>query len=302
MMTAKSKRLIVVAGPTAAGKTDFAIKLSQHLKTEIISADSRQFFKEMNIGTAKPSGEELSKIKHHFISSHSINDYYNVAQFELDVINLLEKLFVKHDQVVMVGGSGLYIDAVCNGIDELPDVDEDLRAELNKLYDEDGIKAIQEKLLELDPEFYEVVDLSNPKRIIRALEVCIVTGKKYSDQRSSKTKRRSFKIVKIGLNIKRELLYERINQRVDTMVAAGLIEEARELLGMSHLNALKTVGYKELFDHFNGNISLEKAIENIKTNSRRYAKRQLTWFRKDKNYHWFGPSDLEQVINLVNEI
>ncbi len=300
-MVNKKKRLIVIAGPTAVGKTGFAIKLAQHLKTEIISADSRQLYKELNIGTAKPSVAELAAVKHHFVGSHSIHDYYNVAQYEIDVLNLLETLFEKYDQMLMVGGSGLYIDAVCNGIDELPDVDEKLRLELNRLFEVEGISAIQRKLKSLDPEFYEMVDRSNPKRIIRALEVCVATGRKYSDQRLSSIKARSFEIVKFGLNFDRELLYDQINKRVDQMIEDGLIEEAKSLSDLNHLNALKTVGYKELFDYFNEEISLEKAIENIKTNSRRYAKRQLTWFRKDESYQWFSPSDLGQVIKLVDK-
>ncbi len=299
MISNQIKRLIVIAGPTAVGKTDFAIKLAQYLETEIISADSRQFYKELNIGTAKPSPKELSLIKHHFIGSHSIHDYYNVAQFETEVLNLLDSLFKKYNEVIMVGGSGLYIDAVCNGIDELPDVDEELRQELNEIYEEEGITAIQEKLKFLDPEFYETIDKSNPKRIIRALEVCIATGQKYSEQRSNKNKERSFEIIKVGLNKDREQLYERINLRVDQMVSSGLVEEATGLFESRHLNALNTVGYKELFDHFLGNITLEKAIEKIKTNSRRYAKRQLTWFRKNESYKWFNPNELEEVIDLI---
>ncbi len=300
MMLNKTKRLIVIAGPTAIGKTEFAIKLAQHLQTEIISADSRQFFKELNIGTAKPSARELSVIKHHFVGSHSIHDYYNVAQFEIDVLSLLDVLFEKHNQVIMVGGSGLYIDAVCNGIDELPDVDEKLRQELNKIYEDEGIATIQQKLKTLDPEFYDTIDRSNPKRIIRALEVCLATGQKYSEQRSNAKKERPFEIIKIGLNIDREQLYQRINERVDQMVKDGLTEEAKELFEFKQLNALNTVGYKEIFDHFSGNIKLEKAIEKIKTNSRRYAKRQLTWFRKNDNYQWFNPNEIEKVIALVN--
>lgn len=292
------KKLIVIVGPTAVGKTDFAIKLAKYLKTEIISADSRQIYKELLIGTAKPSTDELSDVKHHFIGSHSIHDYYNVAKFEIDVLKTLDSLFEMYDQVIMVGGSGLYVDAVCNGIDELPDVDDDLRKELNTIYKEEGIGIIQQKLKNLDPEFYDTIDKSNPKRIIRALEVCLATGQKYSDQRSNRNKERPFEIIKIALNIDREQLYERINKRVDKMITNGLIEEAKSLYELRHLNALNTVGYKELFDHFSGNITIEKAIEKIKTNSRRYAKRQLTWFRKDKTYHWFNPKDLDEVLEL----
>ena len=299
-MMKNQKKLIVIAGPTAVGKTIFAIKLAKFLKTDIISADSRQIYKELFIGTAKPSADQLLEVKHYFIGSRSIHDYYNVAIFEIEVLALLKNLFKKHDQVIMVGGSGLYIDAVCNGIDELPDVDEKLRLELNTFFEEKGLDGIRGKLKELDPVFYEMVDQSNPQRIIRALEVCIATGRKYSEQRSNNHKQRAFEIYKLGLNIERELLYQRINDRVDQMITDGLVEEARILYEYKDLNALNTVGYKELFDYFSGKISREKAIENVKTNSRRYAKRQLTWFRKDKGYQWFDPSEFEKVIELFS--
>ena len=299
-MLAKKKELVVIAGPTAVGKTDFAIELAAHLKTEIISADSRQVYKELSIGTAKPDSSQLNKVKHHLVGNISIHDYYNVAKFEVDVLSLLTDLFKKYDQVVMVGGSGLYIDAVCNGIDELPDVDETLRNNLNDLYWEEGIEAIRMKLRLLDPEYYEVIDQSNPKRLIRAVEVCMATGKKYSELRTNTNKERAFKIHRIALNMDRPVLFDRINRRVDLMVEEGLLDEVKGLFELRHLNALNTVGYKELFDHFMGKVTLEQALTNIKTNSRRYAKRQLTWFRKNPNYQWFTPEDLEKVINLIS--
>jgi len=298
MSLSQTKKLIVIAGPTAVGKTDFAIQLAKYLKTEIISADSRQIYKELSIGTAKPNSAQLKEVKHHFVGNISIHDYYSAAHFELDIMELLSSLFKIHDHVVMVGGSGLYIDAVCAGIDELPDVDEDLRKQLNLIYKTEGLDSIRNKLKELDPEFYEIIDQSNPKRIIRALEVCIATGKKYSEQRTNNIKKREFEIIKIALNLDRKILYNRINERVDQMINEGLIDEAKSLYEYSDLNALNTVGYKELFDYFSDDITLEKAIENIKTSSRRYAKRQLTWFRKDPSYQWFHPSELEKVIKL----
>ena len=298
MSLSQTKKLIVIAGPTAVGKTDFAIQLAKYLKTEIISADSRQIYKELSIGTAKPNSAQLKEVKHHFVGNISIHDYYSAAHFELDIMELLSSLFKIHDHVVMVGGSGLYIDAVCAGIDELPDVDEDLRKQLNLIYKTEGLDSIRNKLKELDPEFYEIIDQSNPKRIIRALEVCIATGKKYSEQRTNNIKKREFEIIKIALNLDRKILYNRINERVDQMINEGLIDEAKSLYEYSDLNALNTVGYKELFDYFSDDITLEKAIENIKTSSRRYAKRQLTWFRKDPSYQWFHPLELEKVIKL----
>ncbi len=299
-MLPEKKELIVIAGPTAVGKTDFAIDLATHLKTEIISADSRQVYKELSIGTAKPDASQLEKVKHHLVGHLSIHDYYNVAKFERDVLLLLDKLFVKHDQVVMVGGSGLYIDAVCNGIDELPDVDESLRNELNTLYKCEGIEAIQQKLKLLDPEYYEIIDQSNPKRLIRALEVCLATGKKYSQLRTNTRKERNFKIQQMVLNLDRPILFERINKRVDIMMEEGLLDEVKSVFEFRNLNALNTVGYKEFFEYFLGKLTLEQAITNIKTNSRRYAKRQLTWFRKNPNYKWFSPNELDQVIEVIS--
>jgi len=299
-MSDSSKNLIVIAGPTAVGKTDFAIRLAKKLQTEIISADSRQMYAELTIGTAKPKPEQLAEVKHHFIGNLSINEYYNAARYEVEVLALLDKLFMKYDQVVMVGGSGLYIDAVCQGIDELPDADQKLRHELNQIYKKEGIDKIREKLQQLDPEFYEIVDQSNPLRMIRALEVCITTGTKYSSLRTNSKKQRNFRVSKIALNIERSQLIERINNRVDQMLSEGLLEEIISLKAYKNLNALNTVGYKEFFEYFSEKMTLEDTIEKIKTNSRRYAKRQLTWFRKDKSYRWFEPEEFDEVLQYLN--
>ncbi len=292
------KNLVVIVGPTAIGKTDVGIMLAKHLDTEIISADSRQIFKELNAGTAKPSNEQLAEVKHHFISNKSIYDEYNASKFEFEVMALLNKLFKKHQYIVMVGGSGLYIDAVCKGIDDIPSPDREIRDSLLKQHEEEGIEGLRLLLKKLDPEYYEVVDLKNPNRIIKALEISILTGKPYSSFLSKKQKKRDFSIQKTGLNINRDILYDRINKRVDIMVEQGLIDEAQSLYPVykaKGLNALKTVGYKELFDHFDGRTTLEEAISLIKRNTRRYARRQITWFRKDKNIKWYSPNEYEQI-------
>jgi tRNA dimethylallyltransferase len=281
-----TKTLLVILGPTASGKTDLAIRVAKGLNTEIISADSRQFYRELSIGTAKPSPEQLAAIKHHLIGQISIHDKYNISDFEKDVLSLLEELFQKHDAVVMCGGSGLYIDAVCNGIDDQPEHDPEIRQLLTREYKAKGIVYLQNELHRLDPEYYKQVDLSNPNRLMRALEVCMATGKPYSSFRTGLKKSRPFKIVKLGIDIPREELIKRINARTDSMVSAGLIDEARENLVNRHLNSLNTVGYKEMFEYLDGNLSLEDAIEKIKINTRRYAKRQMTWFRKDKEITW----------------
>ena len=293
------KTLIVLTGPTAIGKTELALEVAKHFNTEIISADSRQFYKEISIGTAKPTEAELQAVPHHFVGHLSATDYYNVSRFEQDVLRLLDRLFKKHDYVVMAGGSGLYIDAVCHGIDEFPDADEKLRAKLNKTLAEQGIEALRQKLKELDPEYYKAVDRNNPKRLMRAIEVCMLTGKKYSELRKKESPERDFRILKIGLNTEREKLFERINRRVDKMIQAGLIDEVRSLEKYRHLNALNTVGYKEIFAFLDGIYSREKAIEKIKTNTRRYAKRQLTWFRRDEEIHWYEPAESRWIIDFI---
>ncbi len=292
--------LIVIVGPTASGKTSVAIEIAQKYNTEIISADSRQFYKEIPIGTATPQSEEMQGIKHHFIGNLTVNDYYNVSKFEQDVMELLKKKFQKNKIMLMVGGSGLYIDAVCNGIDDLPDADEDLRARLNKLFDLEGLSALQQKLKQLDPEYYEKVDLNNPKRILRALEVSIQTGKPYSSHRKGNSAERPFNIIKIGLEIPREQLIERIDRRLDSMIKEGWIEEATSVLPYKDNNALNTVGYKELFKYLENEWSLDLAIEKIKVNTRRYAKRQMTWFKRDKETTWFSPDDSEKIIEFID--
>jgi tRNA dimethylallyltransferase len=281
-----NKELIVIAGPTAVGKTSYAIELAQKYQTEILSADSRQFYRELQIGTAAPTKEELAAAPHHFIGNLSIHDYYNVSMYEQEAMRLIDELFQKHDKLIVVGGSGLYIDALCFGIDELPDADESLRSDIKRRYAEEGIEYLQKEVARLDPDFYKIVDQNNHKRLQRALEVCLATGKTYSSQRTNKKKSRPFKIRKIVLNMERELLYERINKRVDLMMEAGLLDEVKSLLAFRELNALKTVGYTELFRYLDGDISLEQAVTDIKTNSRRYSKRQVTWFKRYDDFEW----------------
>ena len=282
-----SNYLINIVGPTAIGKTALSIKVARHYHTEIISADSRQFFKEMNIGTAVPEQEELKAAPHHFIQHISVENQYSVGNFEKDAIKKLDELFRKNSVVIMVGGSGLYIKAVTEGLDEFPKVDPEIRKNLNKHLKEDGIDWLQQKLFVLDPEYYRNIDVQNPHRLIRALEICIATGKPFSSFLHQDKEKRDFKIIPIGLKADREILYERINKRVDLMIENGLVEEARALYPKRDFNALNTVGYKELFEYFEEKTDLETAISEIKKNTRRFAKRQLTWFRKDSEIQWF---------------
>ncbi|AMQ00287.1 tRNA delta(2)-isopentenylpyrophosphate transferase [Pedobacter cryoconitis] len=298
---AKNKTLIVIAGPTAIGKTALAITLAQHFTTEIISADSRQFFKEMSIGTAKPHADELAAAKHHFIDSHSINTFFSTGDFEKQALGLLDEIFTRHDLAIMVGGSGLYLDAVTKGLDELPDTDMEIRSQLNKLFETEGLEPIKAQLEAADPEYYAKVDQANTQRLIRGLEFFLSTGKKVSSFFTNSRKERSFNIIKIGLNMERPLLYERINHRVDIMLQEGLLEEVESLKDYRELNALKTVGYAELFDYLDGTISYEVAVDKIKQNTRRFAKRQLTWFRRDTQIHWFSPDQPAEVINFIEE-
>lgn len=295
----RKKFLLVIAGPTAIGKTSLAIRLAKLFQTEIISADSRQFFREMNIGTAKPSDKELAEIKHHFINTISVADNYDAGQYEHEASALLNELFKKYDLVIMAGGSGMYINAVCNGFDDIPEVNENIREQLNTTYKKEGIFPLQEQLSELDPEYYKTIDLNNPQRLIRALEICLSTGQPYSSFRKGKGKVRDYTIIKIGLNTDRDQLYKRINQRVDEMIEAGLIDEVKNLIKYKHLNALQTVGYKELFNHLAGEQSLQRAIEQIKQNTRNFAKRQLTWFKKDASIRWFEPGDVAEISEYV---
>lgn len=276
--------LCVITGPTAVGKTDLTVRLAEQYDAPIISADSRQFYKEMFIGTAKPSEEEMRKVPHYFIGHLSVTDYYSVSRFEQDVLTLLPQLFAKNNLVIITGGSGLYIDAVCKGIDDLPDPDPEIRDQVIQLFEKEGIRALRRELKFLDPLFYQQADIANHKRMIRALEVCLQTGKPYSSHLTSKKKERDFEIRKFCLCRPREELFERINNRVDLMMKQGLLEEVRSLLPFRKYNALNTVGYKELFDYLDGKISLNDAVEQIKVHTRRYAKRQMTWFKRDGGY------------------
>lgn len=282
----KEKKLIVLLGPTGVGKTELSLQMAEELGTEIISCDSRQMYREMKIGTAAPTEEELKRVPHHFIGHLSIHDYYSCGRFEIDALAKCNKLFQSHDTVIMTGGSMLYIDAVCKGIDDIPNIDEELRQSLLERYQNEGIENIRQELKILDPDYYKIVDLQNHKRIIHALEVCIQSGKPYSSFRSESVKKRPFTIEKIGLNRPREVLYDRINKRVDIMMENGLLEEAKSLYTFKELNALNTVGYKELFNYFDGIWTLDFAIQMIKQNSRRYAKKQLTWFNRDSEITW----------------
>jgi tRNA dimethylallyltransferase len=296
-MQPKRKTLLTIVGPTAIGKTRMAIALATHFGTEILSCDSRQFFKELRIGTAVPSAGELMAAPHHFIQHKSIFEAYSVGDFERDAIALLDKLFKKHDVVVMVGGSGLYAKAIIDGLDDFPEVDEVIRQELNEAYAQKGIGYLQELLKTLDEVQYNQMDVQNPQRLIRALEVCRASGKPYSSFLQRKEKQRDFTSVQIGLTADRTEVYERINKRVDMMLEEGLLIEAQDMMPYKHLNALQTVGYKELFPFFEGECSFEAAIEAIKMNTRRFAKRQFTWFQKDKRIKWFDyRSSLEEVV------
>lgn len=281
-----NKKLIIILGPTAVGKTEYSLNLAERLQTEILSCDSRQMFREMKIGTAAPSEDELKRVPHHFIGNLSIHDYYSCGKYEIEALQKCEELFKKHDTLVMTGGSMLYIDAVCNGIDEMPDIDEELRNSLWERYEKEGIESLRQELKILDPEYAQKVDPKNGKRIIHALEICLQAGKPYSEIRKNQKKERPFEIQKIGIYREREELNHRINLRVDKMFEQGLFEEALGLYPFKHLNSLNTVGYKELFAHFDGQCSLEEAKEKIKTDTRRYAKKQMTWFKKDEDIKW----------------
>jgi len=293
--------LLVIAGPTAVGKTSVSIAVARHFGCSIISADSRQFFKELKIGTAAPTTEQIAQAKHHFIGNLSLTDDYNVSRYEQEVLSLLPGLFNENRLVVLTGGSGLYIKAVCEGIDELPDADPAIRESLFRKLEEVGLPGLRAMLQKSDPDYYRTVDLANPNRIIRALEVCLATGKPYSGFRKQEPAKRNFRILKIGLDLPREQLHLNINKRVDQMVAEGLEQEVRSLYPLRQLNSLNTVGYKELFEYIEGKCSFQEAIEKIKTNTRRYARRQLTWFHKDREFVWCKP-DAGEVISLAEHL
>lgn len=294
-----NKHLVVLLGPTGVGKTEISLQLAEMLGCPIISSDSRQLYRELKIGTAAPTPDQLDRVKHYFVGTHSIFDLYNAGQYELDVMDTLNELFETHPSVMLVGGSMMYIDAVCNGIDDIPTVDAATREYWKQVYTEKGLEFIQEELKRLDPKHYAEVDPQNYKRILHALEICSITGKPFSDIRTGKKKVRPFNIIKIGLNRDREELYARINQRVDEMVQEGLIEEATQYFEHRHLNTLNTVGYKELYDYMEGNTTLEFAINLIKQDSRRYAKKQMSWFNRDKEINWFHPDEKKAIFDFV---
>lgn len=295
------KTLVVITGPTGVGKTKTAIAAARHFNSEIISADSRQIFRELRIGTAVPAREELNQIPHHFIHSHSIHDSYNASRFETEAMEKITGLFSRYDLLILAGGSMLYIDAVCKGIDNMPDVDPALRTVLKQRFETEGIENLRFELKKLDPVYYQAVDLKNPNRIIHALEICMMTGRPYSSFRSNKKKKRPFSILKIGLDCDRATLHEKINKRVDQMIRDGLEEEARSVFQFRNLQSLNTVGYRELFAYFEGKQSLETAIELIKRNSRRYARKQLTWYRNDPDFKWFEPENIQAVISYIEK-
>lgn len=280
------KKLVIVLGPTAVGKTSYAIRLAKECGSPVISCDSRQLYKEMSIGTAVPSKEELAEVKHYFIQCRSVRDHYTAGLYELDATALAEELFKTHDTLVMCGGSGLYIEAFCNGLDDFPPADPELRASLMERLEKDGLEALRFDLKVLDPESYEVIDIANPQRVVRALEVTIGTGRRFSSYKSGTSKERPFEIEKIGLSMPREALNSRINARVDHMAEAGLVEEVRKLLPMRELTALRTVGYREIFTYLDGKCTLQEALEAVKLDTRHYAKKQMTWFGRDKSIRW----------------
>ena len=299
-MSSAKKTLLVITGPTAVGKTKLTIELAQHFRTPIINADSRQLFREMQIGTAAPTQDELRMARHEFVGTLGLEDYYSASMFEQDVLTFLDGHYKSADMALMSGGSMMYIDAVCNGIDDIPTIRDDIRQLMKQRLHDEGLEALCEELRRLDPEHYEVVDRKNTRRVVHALEICHQTGLTYTSFRTRQKKERPFHIVKIGLNRPREELYERINLRVDRMMEQGLLEEARQLYPMRHLNALNTVGYKELFAYMDGVWPLDEAVERIKGNTRRYARKQLTWFKRDEDVTWFHPDDIEKILNFIS--
>ena len=300
-MNLNSKKVIFIIGPTAIGKTKLSIDLAKIFSCEIISCDSRQFYKELKIGSAPPDKLELTKIKHHFIQNLSVEEDYSAGQFEIDAMEHIKKIHKKNNLVLMVGGSGLYIDAICKGLDKTPKISKKFRKEINEEYKNKGLIWLQEKVKKIDPEFYVNNDCNNPQRLLRTLELFTQTGKNLSSFQTKKTKKRPFKIIKIGLNTKREILYNRINKRVDNMIDKGLLKEVNSLINFQHKNALQTVGYKEIFKFLDKKCSFEEAIDAIKQNTRRFAKRQLTWFRKDKEIKWFEPNELNEIKKFISK-
>ena len=292
--------LIVITGPTGVGKTDLSIELAEHYGTEIINADSRQIYAEMSIGTAAPTKEQMERVKHHFVATKHIGDYYSASMYEQEVLKLLDADSHKNEIMILSGGSMLYIDAVCNGIDDIPTIRDDIRQMMKQRLANEGLEALVEELRQLDPEYGRIVDEHNTRRVIHALEICHQTGSTYTSFRTGKKKQRPFRIIKIGLTCQRELLYERINQRVVRMIEAGLVEEVRSLLPYRYENALNTVGYKEIFKYIDGEISLDEAIRQIQSNSRQYARKQLTWYKRDEEMKWFENAKAEDIIEYIN--
>ena len=294
-----NKTLIVITGPTAVGKTDLCLDIAKYFGIPIINADSRQIYREIKIGTAAPTEEQLRQVRHYFVGTQALTDYYSASIYEQEVMNLLDTLFQTSDYALLSGGSMMYIDAVCNGIDDIPTVDDETRNLLKKRLAEEGLESLCEQLRILDPEHYEIVDKKNPRRVVHALEICLMTGRTYTSFRTNEHKERPFNIIKIGLTRDREIIYERINRRVDIMMEQGFLDEARRVYPLRHLNALNTVGYKELFAYLDGTWSLDEAIERIKGNTRRYARKQLTWYKKDPLVTWFSPDDKKLILNHI---
>ena len=293
------KTLIVITGPTAVGKTALCLDVAKHFHIPVINADSRQIFRELKIGTAPPTEEQMQQVHHDFVGMLGLDDYYSASLFEQQVLELLDRQFLTSDFALMAGGSMMYIDAVCDGIDDIPTIDDLTRTTMKQRLADEGLEALCDELRQRDPEYYEIVDRQNPRRVVHALEICLMTGKTYTSFRKREKRQRPFNIIKIGLNRPREELYDRINRRVDQMMADGLLEEAKALYPRRHLNALNTVGYKELFDYIDGRWPLEEAVERIKGNTRRYARKQLTWFKKDESIRWFHPDETETIIKYI---
>ena len=293
------KNLIVITGPTGGGKTELCLRLADFFNVPIINADSRQIFAEIPIGTAAPTIKQQERTKHYFVGTHKLTDYYSASLYEQDVIQLLDKLFEDSDIAILTGGSMMYIDAVCNGIDDIPTVDENTRETMKRRLATEGLPALVEELKQLDPEHWNIVDRNNPRRVVHALEICHMTGKTYTSFRKNEKKKRPFNTIKIGLTLPREMLYNRINARVIDMINNGFVEEAKKVYPLRGLNSLNTVGYKELFDYFDGNISLDDAIFKIQSNTRRYARKQLTWYKKDENMKWFEPNNVEEILKYI---
>ncbi|MBR5729258.1 MAG: tRNA (adenosine(37)-N6)-dimethylallyltransferase MiaA [Prevotella sp.] len=293
------KTLLVILGPTGVGKTELCLRVAEHFHVPIINADSRQIFREIPIGTAAPTEDQQRRVKHYFVGTHSIDDYYSASMYEEDAVSLIISLLEHDECALMSGGSMMYIDAVCNGIDDIPTIRDDIRTEMKRRYEQEGLDALVEELRQLDPEHYAIVDKKNYRRVIHALEICHQTGRTYTSFRVGEKKPRPFRILKIGLNREREELYQRINARVDEMMRQGLLEEVKRMFPKRHLNALNTVGYKELFNYLNGVWTLDEAVERMKGNTRRYMRKQLTWFKRDPEIHWFHPDQYDEIIHLI---